>query len=51
MVAHTGNSTMTTASSTTLPTTNYLSAPMKMSLPQNLRMLFSEKIENRFEIH
>jgi hypothetical protein len=38
MVAHTGNSTMTTTTSTTLPTNNYLSPTLKMNLPQNLRM-------------
>ncbi|CAF1195999.1 unnamed protein product [Rotaria sordida] len=36
MVAHTGNSTMTTTTSTTLPTNNYLSSTVKMNLPQNL---------------
>ena len=36
MVAHTGNSTMTTTSSTNLPTTNYISPTLKMNLPQNL---------------
>jgi len=39
MVAHTGNSTMTTATSTNPPTNNYLSSTFKMNLPQNLRML------------
>ncbi|CAF2932342.1 unnamed protein product [Rotaria sp. Silwood2] len=36
MVAHTGNSTMTTTTSSTLPATNYLSPTVKMNLPQNL---------------
>ncbi|CAM4860204.1 unnamed protein product [Rotaria socialis] len=36
MVAHTGNSTMTTTTNTTLPTNNYLSPTVKMNLPQNL---------------
>ncbi|CAF0721228.1 unnamed protein product [Adineta steineri] len=36
MVAHTGNSTVTTTTNTTLPTANYLSPTFKMNLPQNL---------------
>jgi len=36
MVAHTGNSTMTTTSSTNLPTNNYIPPTFKMNLPQNL---------------
>lgn len=43
MVAHTGNSTMTTTPSNTLPTNNYLPPTIKMNLPQNLRKYFLRK--------